>query len=878
MRTDTPQPVYLKDYEQYPFAIPSVSLKFSLDPARTRVIAKLDVRRTSDDPNAPMIMDGEAFEKIGAIHVNGEPISDGDFEYKDNQLTLLNLPDEFTLETEVWISPEKNTELSGLYMSGGRFCTQCEAEGFRRITFWPDRPDVMSVFSVRIEADRDLAPTLLSNGNPGEVGELEDGRHYAEWQDPFPKPSYLFALCGGDYDVLRDDFTTMSGKPVHLCIFVDKGDAERAAYAMDSLKRSMRWDEEVFGREYDLDVFNIVAVRDFNFGAMENKGLNIFNSAYVLADAESATDGDFEAIESIVAHEYFHNWTGNRITCRDWFQLCLKEGLTVFRDQEFSADMRSRPVQRIKDVIRLRGRQFAEDAGPLAHPVRPDRYASIDNLYTATVYEKGAELIRALKTYIGEEAFTEGMNLYFEKYDGTATTIEAFYEGFEKAVGFDLARFRKWYAQAGTPIVTIEKITPEGSNHAVLKITQRTPATPGQNEKSPVPIPLRIVGFLEDGTQINLETGEESADHVSDVVLLIDEETDLELSPKAENALISANRGFSAPIRLEDGLTDEDRLKLVTLETDAFAKWESLQTVSRKALLSMAGEITEGGKPIAPAALVTAQAKAVRETAKDDPAFAALLLTLPGVGELFMEMSPADPAAIYEAKRIIRSALCEELKHDITARLSETAVAPFSPDAASAGHRALNAGYIDLLSADGETNADKVFDAFTKATNMTDSMAALRALSYAGGPLYDEAVKSFELRWKHAPLVMDKWFSVQSTRPSADAIARVRALLQHEDFDWKNPNRVRSVAASFAMGNHVAFHDASGDGYRLLGDVIKKVDPLNGALSARLMTAFEQWRRVDEDRQKIAETVLKDLQSADLSKNAQDIVTRALSA
>ncbi|MFC6197886.1 aminopeptidase N [Ponticaulis profundi] len=879
MRTDTPQPVLLKDYEPYPFAIPSVSMTFQLDPKETRVVTKMKVERTGA-AHENMVLNGEAFERVGAMLVNGKQVDDDDMLKDDTTLTLMNLPHEFELETEIWISPEKNTELSGLYMSGGRFCTQCESEGFRRITYWPDRPDVMSVFSVRLEADVKLAPTLLSNGNPGIAGAISEERHFAEWHDPHPKPSYLFALCGGDYDVFADQFTTMSGNEVQLSIFVDKGDAERAAYAMDSLKRAMKWDEDVFGREYDLDVFNIVAVRDFNFGAMENKGLNIFNSAYVLADADTATDGDFEAIESIVGHEYFHNWTGNRITCRDWFQLCLKEGLTVFRDQEFSADMRSRPVQRIKDVIRLRGRQFAEDAGPLAHPVRPDRYGSIDNLYTATVYEKGAELIRALKTYIGEDAFKEGMDLYFDKYDGTATTIEAFYEGFEKAVGFDLSRFRTWYAQAGTPVVTIERVTSQDSNEAWLKLTQKIDPTPGQTEKKPVPIPLRLTAFTEDGTQINPETGEPCADHDSDVVLLMDQETDLALAPNAQNALVSANRNFSAPVKIQQDLTDAERLKLVTTETDSFAKWEALQTLSRAALLDMAKQIASGATPNVPTALVKAQAEATLATAGEDPAFAAQLLTLPGVGELFMEMTPADPAAIYEAKRLVRAALQAELKDAIFASLdaAKADTGEFSPDAASAGRRSLNAAYIDLLSATGTDHAERIYQAFDDAKNMTDTMAALRALSYCGGTYYDQAVSAFEAKWKSSPLVMDKWFSVQSTRPDHDAIERVKTLLEHEDFDWKNPNRVRSVAGAFAMGNHVAFHDASGDGYALLGDVIRKVDPLNGALSARLLTSFEQWRRVDEKRQALAKQVLTELQNAKLSKNAMDIVSRALAS
>ena len=877
MRTDTPQPVFLQDYKPYPFDIPTVSMVFELDPAKTRVLTTMQVKRTGD-AQADMVLDGQAFVETGEILINGKAPEPYQIEFTETGLTLRGVPNEFELKTEVWISPENNTELSGLYMSGGRFCTQCEAEGFRRITYWPDRPDVMSVFSVRIEADVSFAPTLLSNGNPGEAGAINEDRHFAEWHDPHRKPSYLFALCGGDYDVFADHFTTMSGNEVALSIFVDKGDAERAAYAMDSLKRSMKWDEDTFGREYDLDVFNIVAVRDFNFGAMENKGLNIFNSAYVLADADTATDGDFEAIESIVAHEYFHNWTGNRITCRDWFQLCLKEGLTVFRDQEFSSDMRSRPVQRIKNVIRLRGRQFAEDAGPLAHPVRPDRYGSIDNLYTATVYEKGAELIRALKTYIGPDAFKEGMDLYFEKYDGTATTIEAFYEGFEKAAGFDLSRFRTWYGQAGTPVVKIEKIEEDGSNAPRLRFTQSIAPTPGQSEKKPVPIPLRVSAFLEDGTEINPETGEPRNKADEDVVLLIDAVTELQLATEASDALISANRDFSAPVKLQDELTDEDRLKLVTLETDAFAKWEALQTVARKTLLEMAGKLAAGKTATAPEGLVKAMAEAVRQTVSDDPAFASLLMTLPGVGELFMEMSPADPAALYEAKRIVRIELLKELQSliDETIETNLTHEGEFTPDAASAGRRAFYASCVDLLSADGDKHSAKLLASFRAAKNMTDTMSALRALSNVGGPDFDAAISAFEEKWSHAPLVMDKWFGVQALQASDDAIGNVRKLLEHKDFDWKNPNRVRSVAATFAMANLVAFHSDTGEGYKLLGDVIRKVDPLNGALSARLCTAFEQWRRVPESTQAHARKELEALRDAKLSKNAMDIIQRAL--
>ena len=851
MRTDTPAPVNLEDYAPFPFQIDKIELRFALDPAATRVDAALHVRRTGA-ADAALTLDGEALELL-AISIDGEALAEDRYAKTEAGLTIPDVPDAFILRTAATIAPDKNTALSGLYMSGGRFCTQCEAEGFRRITYWPDRPDVMSRFSVRLEADKAAFPILLSNGEPGEAGELDDGRHFAIWDDPHPKPSYLFALCAGDYDVHRDAFTTMAGRDVALAIHVDKGDAPRAAWAMDCLKRSMSWDEEIFGRAYDLDTFNIVAVRDFNFGAMENKGLNIFNSAYVLADEATATDADFEAIESIVAHEYFHNWTGNRITCRDWFQLCLKEGLTVFRDQEFSADMRSRPVQRIKDVVRLRARQFAEDAGPLAHPVRPDRYASIDNLYTATVYEKGAELIRMLKAMVGGEAFAKGMAIYFDRHDGDAATIEDFYACFEAATGRDLSDFRRWYAQPGTPRIAVDERWDEASGALTLTLRQSNPQTPGHAAPAPLPVPLRAALLAEDGGVLKEE-----------LVMLDGAETRWSVVGLDAQPMVSLNRGFSAPVRLERDMDPARRAAAARLDDDRFAQWDGFQTLLR-------AELVGGGAPSPD--LVEALAGAARD-AEDDPAFAALLLRLPDAGELMQETTPADPPALEAARGRMKTALAGALAGWIDAALDAPAPTPYSPDAGQAAIRARRGAAVDLLAASGAGDAGaRLFALFEAAPDMTERLNALRALARFGdAPERAEALAAFHSAWRANPLVLDKWFSAQAAVTDA---AGAEALSKHEDFDLGNPNRVRAVAGVFAMQNLAAFHAADGAGYGVLSRIAAEVDGRNTALAARLLTAFESWRSLAEPARTAARAALDALAAGSLSKNAADIVSRA---
>jgi aminopeptidase N len=872
MRTETPPPVRLSDYQPFPFRIDQVRLLFQLEPGATHVRAELFVRRTGE-PDTPLRLDGEKLTLKG-IRINGQPLGDQDFVVEPEGLTIFKPGDVFTLEIETEISPESNTELSGLYISGNRFCTQCEAEGFRRITYYPDRPDVLAPFFVRIEADKARCPYLLSNGDPSGSGDLDDGRHYAEWTDPHPKPSYLFALVGGDFDVLEDGFTTSSGKDVKLAIYVEKGDAPRAAYAMRSLKHAMAWDEDVFGREYDLSIFQIVAVRDFNFGAMENKGLNIFNSAYVLADGQTATDADFEAIESIVAHEYFHNWTGNRITCRDWFQLCLKEGLTVYRDQEFTKAMRSPAVARIKEVIRLRTRQFPEDAGPLAHSVRPEAYARIDNLYTATVYEKGAELIRMLRLVVGEEPFFAGMNRYFDTFDGSAATIEDFISAFQPSTNQDLNAFAQWYAQAGTPTVRAKGEYDAANRSFRLTLTQNTQATPGQAVKAPQRIPMRVALFDANGAKMETRFNGVSA---SEHVLLLQQANDrFAFEDVASPPRASLNRGFSAPIRLADDLSESDRAALAGHDDDAFAQWEALQTIARALIL----DAVRGNSREADHRRLTAFVQSLRDSvaraAQTDQAYAALLLYLPTVGELVLDVRDADPQAIHTVRVHIRKAIARSLEDLLLGVVDKAEPAAFDPSAKAAGRRALRASALSLLSSLGDRHQGLVSQAYRSASTMTESLAALTALSNIESEAFDVALRDFESRWSGSALVMDKWYGVQAMSVRDDLRERLQNLLDRPDYDLRNPNRVRSLAASFSMSNPVGFHASDGWGYRFLADLILKVDPLNPALSARLSTAFESWRSFNAPRREKAKAELQRLSEAGLSKNALDIVGRAL--
>ena len=860
MRTETPPPIRLVDYRPPAFLVDTVELTFQLEPQATRVKARLGVRRNGEHAE-PLVLDGVRLKLI-SVAIDGEPLGADRYAVTDEQLTLAEVPAAFTLETEVEIAPADNTALEGLYMSGGRFCTQCEAEGFRKITYFADRPDVLARYTVRIEGPRSFQH-LLSNGNLIEHGDLDTDRHFAVWQDPFPKPCYLFALVAGELDVLEGEHVTNTGRTIALRLYTDPGQSARAAYALDALKRSMAWDEAVFGREYDLDLFMIVAVRDFNFGAMENKGLNIFNSSLLLADAETATDLDYERIESVVAHEYFHNWTGDRITCRDWFQLCLKEGLTVFRDQEFSSDMRSRAVQRIKDVKALRARQFAEDAGPLAHPVRPSSYVKIDNFYTATIYEKGAEVIRMLKALLGDHAFRAGMDLYFERFDGTAATVEDFIGCFAESSGRDLSAFFGWYEQAGTPGLALEAAYDDETRSVALTFRQETAPTPGQPDKHALPIPIRLALLDEDGRAM----GEEC------LIILEEAERTIRL-PAARRPVISALRGFSAPVKLTTDARPLDAYVLLAADSDLFNRWEAGQTLAQALILSRAG-----GAPdeVGEERFAEAMRRALADQSAE-PAFKALLLALPSEGDLALAMQPADPAAIHEARDALRTRLAVHLQVDLLelyTRLQDQG--EFSPSAEQAGRRALRNAALELMAANPTAIVRKCAEGhLAAALTMTDAIGGLNALLQIGGQTLETTLAEFYIRWKDEPLVVDKWFALQARDPAEDALQRVEQLMQHLAFEPKNPNRLRALIATFASGNPARFHDPSGAGYRFLADRILETDAFNPMTAARMIEPLGGWRRYRPELGALMRAELQRIAATPgLSKNVYELAEKA---
>ncbi|MBV8615917.1 MAG: aminopeptidase N [Acetobacteraceae bacterium] len=850
----------LADYRPPAYLVESVALDFALHETATRVCSRLSLRRNADG-SPPLVLDG-AGQGIERIAIDGEALGANRYELSPEALRVPDVPDAFTLEIETVVNPRDNTELSGLYLSNGAFFTQCEAEGFRRIAYFPDRPDVMARFEVTITAEASRCPVMLSNGNPGTLETLGDGRHRVTWTDPHPKPCYLFALVAGDLVRVADSFTTRSGRSVALGVWVRRGDEASCGHAMRSLKAAMAWDEEVFGLEYDLDVFNIAAVSDFNMGAMENKGLNVFNTKYVLARPETATDGDYENIESVIAHEYFHNWTGNRVTCRDWFQLSLKEGLTVYRDQEFTMDRGSRAVKRIADVRALRAAQFREDAGPLAHSVQPDQYVAIDNFYTATVYNKGAEVIRMMATIIGRANFRRGMDLYFERHDNQAVTIEDFVRCMEDASGVDLARFRLWYRQAGTPEVSVSDDYDPATRRYRLSLRQRTAPTPNQDEKRPQVIPVATGLLARDGREVA----------PTRVLLLTEDAQDFDFEDIPDRPVPSLLREFSAPVRLR-GMA-EDRLRLLAArDTDPFVRWDSGQQYATGVLLEM---VAGRRRDVAPG-LVEAMAAAL-DRADEDHAFAAEALSLPSESFLFDQMEVAAVDAIHAARQAARVAIAAALRERLAAtyeRLSESG--PYRVDGASIGRRALRNACLAYLAADGGAEAVRRAKAQLDAqANMTDVLAALSALCAIDCSERAAALASFHAAWRGDALVLDKWFAIQALSPLPGTVAAVRALAAHPDFDLRNPNRVHALAGGFAA-NQVRFHDASGAGYRFLADTILQLDGLNPQVAARISSPFGQWRRLDPARGTLVQAELRRILTAPgLSKNTQEMIGRCL--
>jgi aminopeptidase N len=878
MRTDQARPVRLADYQPPDWLVDTVELDFALDPTATRVKATLMLKPNPARPaGAPITLDGDGINLV-SLSIDGEPLPADHFDATPDRLTITQAPPrplKLTIETRV--DPAANTQLSGLYRSRTTYCTQCEAEGFRRITYFPDRPDVMAIYTTRIEADRAAVPVLLSNGNLIDQGDLANGRHFAVWHDPFPKPSYLFALVGGTLGCVTDTFKTLSGRNVTLKIYVEPGNEDRCAYAMDSLKRAMRWDEDAFGREYDLDVFMIVAVSDFNMGAMENKGLNIFNDKYVLASGDTATDGDFVGIESVIAHEYFHNWTGDRITCRDWFQLCLKEGLTVFRDQEFSADQRSRAVERISDVRNLRSTQFIEDAGPLAHPVRPEAYKEINNFYTTTIYEKGAEVVRMIRTMLGPQTFRAGMNLYFQRHDGEAATVEQFVRCFADASSRDFSQFMRWYSQAGTPQVTMRGHYDASAKTFSLDLAQIVPPTPGQPVKQPMVIPLRLGLIGKDGLDLPLRLIDGSAPD-DGVLLLAQPAETFTFTGIAERPVVSINRGFSAPIKLISDLSAGDLAFLAAHDSDSFNRWQAIQSTAMTLLIENVAAIRTNKPPRSDEHLIEALASALADRGLE-PAFVTLALTAPGEADIASEIGKdIDPGAIYSARLRLRRDIGERLKPALAETYERMAVrGVYSPDVASAGKRSLRNVCLDLLAADGDPEAlARAERQYEDADNMTDRMAALTTLAQHDGPARERALSDFYRLYSDNALVVDKWFAVQGIIPEPATLDRVRSLTAHPAFSFDNPNRMRSLISSFAS-NPTQFNRPDGQGYDFIANTVLALDRKNPQVAARLATAFRSWRTMDAPRRAKAEAALNRIKSAaGLSRDVADIVQRAL--
>ena len=881
MKTETPRPIKLKDYRPSDYLIDHVDLDFSLAPNATKVTACLKMRPNPAVQPQPQTLrlDGERLE-LNEIKLNGMVLDSDAYKVTETSLIIQNVPDnDFKIEITTTVNPQANTALTGLYLSNGVYCTQCEAQGFRRIAYFLDRPDVLATYTTRIEADLDAAATLLSNGNPVERGTLSGGkRHYAVWKDPHPKPSYLFALVGGNLMSVASTFRTASGKSVDLRIYVEPGKQKRCDWAMDVLKRSMKWDEERFGREYDLDVFNIVAVPDFNMGAMENKGLNIFNDRLILASPKTATDRNYLQIESVVAHEYFHNWTGNRITCRDWFQLCLKEGLTVYRDQEFTADERDRTVARIESVRLLRAHQFPEDAGPLAHPVRPSSYIEINNFYTATVYEKGAELVRMIETIVGKDGFRAGMDLYFARHDGDAATIEDFLKCFEDATSVDLKQFYTWYNQAGTPELVCKLIYNEKKQTAELDIQQIIAPTPDEAKKKALHIPLKLGLLDQDGNDfaLVLANGTMLCDGVVHATKLSQKFKFKNITSKPVPSYL---RGFSAPVKLTAAQSDQELAFLMERDSDLFARWQAASDYATRLLVQLA----KAPDPKEHIAHMQAFARALEQTIADDSlasAYRGELLKLPSEADIAREIAKnVDPDAIAKTRKLFAKTIGKTIGgtlEQIYAQMVEGD--DFAPDAASAGRRALRNASLTLLAYRG-TAKDKarLLQHYENATNMTDEAHALMLLALLGGTARVHALEAFYERWKGDHIVIDTWFATQATMPVRAALGQVKRLMRCEQFSMTNPNKVRALIGNFAMQNPSQFNRPDGKGYAFVGAQVLVLDKINPQVAARLLNAYRSWRSMEAGRRQHAEATLSKIaQTPGLSSDVYEIANKML--
>ena len=880
MSNTAPQTIYLKDYTVPEYLIKNVELNFILDEEKTRVISTLTMQRNpqSRSSDTRLVLQGEGLELI-SVAIDGEAVDESQYLQSDEDLSLKGVPQdqEFILAIENIVNPKANTALEGLYLSNTMLCTQCEAEGFRKITYFLDRPDVMSVFKTTLVGDKDKYPVLLSNGNKVAEGELKNNRHWVTWEDPFKKPCYLFALVAGELDCIEDSFTTMSGREIALQIFVESHDIDKCDHAMQSLKNSMRWDEETYGREYDLDLYMIVAVGHFNMGAMENKGLNIFNTKFVLARPDTATDTDYEQIEGVIGHEYFHNWTGNRITCRDWFQLSLKEGFTVFRDQEFTSDQTSKAVKRVEDVKLLRTRQFAEDAGPLAHPIRPEAYIEINNFYTLTVYEKGAEVVRMIRTLLGNEGFRKGSDLYFQRHDGQAVTCEDFIKAMESANDVDLTQFRQWYSQAGTPEINVTEAYDADSKTYSLTLTQSCLATDGVTKTEPLHIPIKMGFLAKDGAAVMLyKTGEKPCDEL--VLNLKEQQQTFTFEQVDEKPVASLLRGFSAPVILKIDQSLDDLAFLLSHDTDTFNRWEAGQKMSAQLIFGLIDDIQQGRNLQLNPLLVDSFRK-ILEQSWDDLSYLSLLLTLPEENYLAGQMAVIDVDAIHQAREFVRLGLAEQLHDqflDLYQRYHKDESGQF--DAGAIGRRRIKnscLGYLNKLESDEAYGLAE--QQFSSAKNMTDQISALSVIINSSNPVKEKALQSFYQQWKDEALVIDKWFTLQAMSSAEETFSTVDALMKHPAFELTTPNRVRSLIGAFSQGNQLHFHAKNGQGYQFLVDQVIALNSINPQVASRMVTALTQWTRFDEGRQALMKSALeKIINTPDISKDVFEVASKSV--